>query len=273
MVEENIQSLFLALENYRDQWNILVEKRKDADIQLERVRDQIKMLSEQREKLENDNKGLISELEKRERLIVENEKELEDRKIRLEKEIESERKVSFVKNTQAQLKECQAECEILHKQVAFYRKGGEIITLLANKYNLQIDNTTNIETIESAIIKCFNIANNKETKQEINEQQSFNKEEQPVASQVKKEEEQTSESQVKKEENREEINDQTSENVVELEEEDEDVIEVVDFPYKGQLYYLDSNTGDIYSRLDDDSVGEIIGKVEGKGRVKMFKKK
>jgi hypothetical protein len=54
----------------------------------------------------------------------------------------------------------------------------------------------------------------------------------------------------------------------EEEPQEEEGIEVIDFSYKGHMYYIDNASGDIYARLEDDEVGDIIGYKDEKGRVK-----
>ena len=54
---------------------------------------------------------------------------------------------------------------------------------------------------------------------------------------------------------------------------EEDGVLVEDFEYKGILYYIDNTSGDIYSRLENDDVGDLIGHRDNKGKVKFQKKK
>jgi len=57
------------------------------------------------------------------------------------------------------------------------------------------------------------------------------------------------------------------------EEEEEEGIVVEDFEYKGKLYYIDNTSGDIYSRLANDEVGDVVGIRDKNGRVRMNQKK
>ena len=58
----------------------------------------------------------------------------------------------------------------------------------------------------------------------------------------------------------------------EAEAEEEGTV-VEDFEYKGILYYIDNLSGDIYARLENDEVGDLIGHKDNKGKVKFQKKK
>jgi hypothetical protein len=55
-------------------------------------------------------------------------------------------------------------------------------------------------------------------------------------------------------------------------EQEEECIEVEDLEYNGKIYYLDNNKI-IYDRLENDEIGEIIGSVDNKGKVKLNKKR
>ena len=58
-----------------------------------------------------------------------------------------------------------------------------------------------------------------------------------------------------------------------MSDDNEDGIVVEDYEYKGVLYYIDNATGDIYARLQNDDVGNLIGQRDNKGKVKFQKKK
>ena len=45
-----------------------------------------------------------------------------------------------------------------------------------------------------------------------------------------------------------------------------------DLEYNGKIYYVDNNKN-IYNRLENDDIGEIIGIVDIKGKVKLNKKR
>jgi hypothetical protein len=55
--------------------------------------------------------------------------------------------------------------------------------------------------------------------------------------------------------------------------EEEDVLELEEFTYKGVEYYLDVNTKEVYSRLSDDEVGELVGQLDKRGRLCKSKSK
>jgi hypothetical protein len=56
-------------------------------------------------------------------------------------------------------------------------------------------------------------------------------------------------------------------------EEEEDGVVVEDFEYKGKLYYIDNQNGDIYSRLANDEVGDVVGIRDKNGKVRITQKK
>jgi hypothetical protein len=56
-------------------------------------------------------------------------------------------------------------------------------------------------------------------------------------------------------------------------EEEEDGVVVEDFEYKGKLYYIDNQSGDIYSRLANDEVGDVVGIRDKNGKVRITQKK
>jgi hypothetical protein len=60
--------------------------------------------------------------------------------------------------------------------------------------------------------------------------------------------------------------------IPEEQQEEEECIEVEDLEYNGKIYYLDNNKN-IYDRLENDEIGEIIGSVDNKGKVKLNKKR
>ena len=55
--------------------------------------------------------------------------------------------------------------------------------------------------------------------------------------------------------------------------EEDDGIVVEDFEYKGKLYYIDNQSGDIYSRLANDEVGDVVGVRDKNGKVRITQKK
>jgi len=60
--------------------------------------------------------------------------------------------------------------------------------------------------------------------------------------------------------------------IIAEEQQEEESIEVEDLEYNGKIYYLDNNKN-IYDRLENDEIGEIIGSVDNKGKVKLNKKR
>ncbi len=58
-----------------------------------------------------------------------------------------------------------------------------------------------------------------------------------------------------------------------VEEEEEEGVVVEDFEYRGKLYYIDNQSGDIYSRLANDEVGDVVGSRDKNGKVRITQKK
>ena len=272
--------------------------------------------------LKQANSAMIADLEfqrnsldKREQDISIREQDLMKRENDLKKEIEDERKVSFVKATQAQLKDKIDELDIIQKQLAFYKKQCELLTNLTMKYCLNHEQLT-IEMIEEAIcnrlgggpatvppqlvlevtaLPTVNKKSGKPTKKQLLEEEK-RKAEALAASEKQRMEEEAKklleaerlrlEEEAKQEEERLRLEEEAAQLEAErlrleeeaqqeaepTEEEGEEVY-VEDFTYKGVLYYLDKGTGEIYSRLENDEVGEVVGILDSKGKVKITKKK
>jgi hypothetical protein len=60
---------------------------------------------------------------------------------------------------------------------------------------------------------------------------------------------------------------------LEVDEEEEEGVVVEDFEYRGKLYYIDNQSGDIYSRLANDEVGDVVGSRDKNGKVRISQKK
>jgi hypothetical protein len=209
------------------------------------------------------------EICERERKLIELEREYNERLEQLiikekaiEREQEDGRKVSILKNIQIQLSQKTSECELLSKQLKLYKSRSELLNNLCNKYNINIaalqfmiektiimqnmplDIETPVVEIPKVEIPVPEIPKVETPKVEIPKVETP-KVETPVP-----------ETNVNKNDNDN------------LEEPTEEGIEVDIFNYKGKQYYIDNNSGDIYAKLEDDEVGDIIGYRNEKGIVK-----
>ena len=218
--------------NYSD-WNLIRDK----------LLEEIRLLEAKKNSLLKENQVQLESTTKKELELTSKELELAQREQKcikmeedLRKEIEEERKVSIVKNIQSQLKDKINENELLTKQLNFYKRNGELLNVLINKYNLNSENIT-AELLEATIVGT------KRLEEEAKKQESKRVEE---AKRLEEEAKQPDE---------------------------EDGVVVEDFEYKGILYYIDNISGDIYSRLENDDVGDLIGHRDNKGKVKFQKKK
>jgi hypothetical protein len=233
------------------------------------------------------------EICERERKLIELEREYNERLEQLiikekaiEKEQEDGRKVSILKNIQIQLSQKTSECELLSKQLKLYKSRYELLNNLCNKYNINIaalqfliektiimqNMSLDIETpvveipkveipkveIPKVEIPVPEIPKVETPKVEIPKVE-IPKVEIPVP-EIPKVEIPVPETNV---------NNNDNENLGETAEEPiEEGIEVDIFNYKGKQYYIDNNSGDIYAKLEDDEVGDIIGYKNEKGIVK-----
>jgi hypothetical protein len=190
------------------------------------------------EQLLNENNAIINKNELNYNNLQKKENEIVEREkkiIQREQEIEESRKVSILKNIQDQLHKKIEELEVCQKQRDFYKKNELFLVSLCNKYQLNYETLT-LEKIEESI-KVSPVAMKEESIKPI-----------PIA---------IKEDLV--------IND-------EIIEEEEECIEVEDLEYNGKIYYVDNNKN-IYNRLENDEIGEIIGIVDSKGKVKLNKKR
>jgi ribosomal protein L12E/L44/L45/RPP1/RPP2 len=204
------------------------------------------LLDENKHNLEQ-TKNLESRLKAKEQELMQRQQQVEKMEQDLRNEIEEERKVSIMKNIHQQLKDKTNENELLNRQIVFYKKNNEIFSQLVSKLGLTQEKLS-IESIIQAIIEKNSVENTPpiETK--------------PAAA----------ESSAPEEENTNVVEEEEKEKD---EEEDEEFISVEDFEYKGVLYYIHAQSGDIYSRLANDEVGDIIGQKDKNGKVRMQRKK
>ncbi len=167
-----------------------------------------------------------------------------------ELELENERKVSYVKNIQNVLQEKTSENELLRRQLEFYKRGGGSSSGVKSVVVVAQDKTDTETQTCPLDVEVDVVADVDELEQEGEEQVTV---EEPEADEVFVEEEQTeAPTAVEESEASEESN----------------AIEVVDFEYKGVLYYLDTSSREVYQRMDDDDVGEVIGKLDKLGRLR-----
>ena len=260
----------------------------ELEMKLETIRRETQSRTEELDSLEK-------HLTTKEKDLAYWEAELVKREDAHNKEVADERKVSFVKATQAQLKDKLDEIEIIQKQLAYYKKQSELVGLISLKYGLNGE-LLSIENIERAILKGWGpqvettSKKGKNTKdiKKLEEQQRLEaelkakEEKQRLEAELKaKEEQQRLEAELKAKEEQQRLEaelkakeeQQRLEAEEQISQEAEEEVEVEDFTYKGVMYYLDRGTGEIFSRLESDEVGDVIGVLDAKGRVKFNRKK
>jgi hypothetical protein len=184
---------------------------------------------------------LISKLQQREELLKTNEDNLKQREEDMKREQDDGRKVSIIKNIQTQLHHKINELELANKQKDFYRRQSDVLSQILLKYNIPSISGENItlEQIESIILTSRVVEDNVPSTIEIID--SVSTIVKHVVDVVEKEDVEQTE---------------------DVEEEDLEQTEVEDFEYRGKVYYIDRSTGDIYAKLEDDEVGDIIGHLD-----------
>ena len=195
----------------------------------------------------------------------------------MRREIEEERKVSILKNIQSQLKEKVNENELLTKQLNFYKRNIE-------KYSINHDNIS-LEIIDDNILKGVKSNTKKDSKRnqeaeekkleaEASKRNQEAEEEKRLVAEEEKRLEAAEENRLEAEEEKRLVAEASKRNQeAEEEAEEEEGTVVEDFEYKGILYYIDNLSGDIYARLENDEVGDLIGHKDNRGKVKFQKKK
>lgn len=205
---------------------------------LEKIKQEINKQKAIHDKLLHENTEILNKNELKINNLEQKENEINNREkkiIEREQEVEESRKVSILKNIQDQLHKKIDELEVCQKQRDFYKKNDILIVSLSNKYQLNNESIT-LEKIEEAIKLSINIKSPLE----------------PIKDVVSVKEVVTAE----------------PESIIE----EEECIEVEDLEYNGKIYYVDNNKN-IYNRLENDDIGEIIGIVDIKGKVKLNKKR
>lgn len=231
----NINSL---LDNFKTNYNLLNNERRQYVIDRNQLNDRYsEFMKSEREirQLEQDCNVRMEKLEIREKAV--------------EKELEEGRKVSILKNIQTQLNQKTAECELTSRQLSIYKSRCDVLNSICSKYFLNFEQIT-MESIESAILASVRVP---EVKTVVEEEVDELDGEEEV---------------IKDETNIVVDTPEASCDEAEEEPQEEEGIEVIDFSYKGHMYYIDNASGDIYARLEDDEVGDIIGYKDEKGRVK-----
>lgn len=205
---------------------------------LDKIKQEIDIQKDIHDKLLHENNEIVNKNELKLNNLEKKQNEINDREKRIierEQEVEESRKVSILKNIQDQLHKKIDELEVCQKQRDFYKKNDNLLVSLCNKYQLNYESIT-IEKIEESIKLSLHIAASS----------CSNKDVIPL----------------------EPVNISQPDSKIEQEE----CIEVEDLEYNGKLYYVDNNKY-IYNRLEDDDVGEIIGIIDAKGKIKLNKKR
>jgi hypothetical protein len=195
---------------------------------------------------------LISKLQQREELLKTNEENLKQREEDMKKEQDDGRKVSIIKNIQTQLHHKINELELANKQKDFYRRQSDVLSQILLKYNIPSISGENItlEQIESIILTSRVVEDNVPSTIEIIDSVST------IVKHVVNEE-QTNVLEKEDVEQTEDVEEEDFEQTEDVEQ-----TEVEDFEYRGKMYYIDRSTGDIYAKLEDDEVGDIIGHLD-----------
>ena len=200
-----------------------------------------------------------------------------------ELELENERKVSYVKNIQNVLQEKTSENELLRRQLEFYKRGGgnssgvkSVVVVAQDKtdtetqtcslYAEEVDVVEEVDR-EADVVELEQEEGGAQEEADVVELEESEGEAEPEVEEISVEDEQI-EAPVAVEE-AEGVQEAEPEAVQEAEaSEESNAIEVVDFEYKGVLYYLDPSSREVYQRMDDDDVGEVIGKLDKLGRLR-----
>ena len=238
---EEIRLMETKKENLLKENNQHIDISNKKEVELENLLEEIRLMETKKEILLKQNNQHIDisnkkevELEKKRLELDEWEQRCIKREEDLRREIEEERKVSILKNIQSQLKEKVNENELLMKQLNFYKRNIEKYSIIHDNISLEIIDDNSMKGVKS------------NTKKDTKEEKRLEESEASKRNQ-KAEEEGT------------------------VVEEEGTVVE--DFEYKGILYYIDNLSGDIYARLENDEVGDLIGHKDNRGRVKFQKKK
>jgi hypothetical protein len=278
IVRENLLEEIRLMETKKE--NLLKENNQHIDIynkkevELEKLLEEIRLMETKKENLLKENNQHIDiynkkalELEKKRLELDEWEQRCIKREEDLRREIEEERKVSILKNIQSQLKEKVNENELLMKQLNFYKRNIE-------KYSINHDNIS-VEITDDNSMKGVKSNTKKEEDQEKRLEAEESKRNREAEEEKRLEAEESKRNREAEEEKRLEAEEskrnREAEEEKRLEEEEGTVVE--DFEYKGILYYIDNLSGDIYARLENDEVGDLIGHKDNRGKVKFQKKK
>ena len=234
---KDLEKILLIEEN---QYNILVANLENIKKEISKQQGIHDELLNKNNDILNNNQLKLTNIEKKENEINDREKKIIQREI----EIEESRKVSILKNIQDQLHKKIDDLEVCQKQRDFYKKNDNLLVSLCSKYQINYESIT-LEKIEM----CFRESNNikpSDVKEAIIE--------------------------IKPSDVKEDVIEIKPCDVEEDVIEEEECIEVQDIEYNGKLYYVDNNKN-IYNRLENDDIGEIIGILDNKGKVKLNKKR
>ena len=297
IVRENLLEEIRLMETKKE--NLLKENNQHIDIsnrkevELENLLEEIRLMETKKEILLKENNQHIDisnrkevELEKKRLELYEWEQRCIKREEDLRREIEEERKVSILKNIQCQLKEKVNENELLTKQLKFYKRNIEKYSINNDNISLEITDDNSIKGVKSNTKKDSKRNREEEEEKRLEEEASkrnreaeekrLEEEEKRLEAEASKRNREAEEKRLEEEEKRleeeEKRLEEEEEKRLEAEAEEEGTV-VEDFEYKGMLYYIDNLSGDIYARLENDEVGDLIGHKDNKGKVKFQKKK
>ena len=194
----------------------------------------------------------------------------------LEKEIENHR--NEIKGLQAKCEDLNTKNSDLKEELASFSKVSIIKSL--NKSLLEKDGQ--IKFLESQLRNSKNTVEEKPMKVKLidDEPQEQEEEEEPEEEEPQEEpqeqepHEQEEEPEEEQEEEEEPEEKEEPEEPQEEEDDEEVEVEFIVKKLRGKEYYVtDDEDRDIYEKLEDDEVGDLVGKYNEKGRPTFFKKK
>ena len=197
---------------------------------------------------------IISKLQLREELIIQKEENLKHQENEMKREQDEGRKVSIIKNIQTQLHHKINELELANKQKDFYRRQSDVLNQLLMKYNI----TSGTENVSVEQIEAIILSSTVPSIIEIPDSISML----PIREESHMEETVSAEAADAPAPEAEPAPAPAPAPDAPAPEAEEEQTEVEDFEYRGKMYYIDRSTGDIYAKLEDDEVGDIIGHLE-----------
>jgi hypothetical protein len=244
MAEEFQKSMASVIDHFKSIMTDVSESYNKAKAEIVELDKYVELKKREREEYNE----MISKLQRREELLIQKEENLKQREDEMKREQDEGRKVSIIKNIQTQLHHKINELELANKQKDFYRRQSDILNQLLTKYNITsgVENVS-LEQIELVILSSKIVETTVPSIIEIPDSISM----MPIRKESHMEETESAEAA-----------DAPAPELEPDKADEEEQTEVEDFEYRGKMYYIDRSTGDIYAKLEDDEVGDIIGHLE-----------